>query len=217
MCGRFALSAKTKDIQKLAPIKPSYLIDELDYNIAPGTNILGITNSENEYLPDKFYWGLIPFGNDMKFSIINAKSETLNEKSSFKKLVNSNRVLIPASGFYEWAKAGKTKIPYYFGLSNYNLFSFAGLYNTIRTDEGNILKTITIITCEANELMLKVHNRMPVIIDETLSREYLNPINKINEFLLPYPSENMLLREVSSFVNNPRNNAIACTKGLFDE
>jgi len=214
MCGRFALSAKTKDIEKLAPIKPSFLIDEQRYNITPGTNILAITKDDNNYIPDRFHWGLLPFGNDMKFSIINARCETINEKPSFRKLVNTSRVLIPATGFYEWAKAGKTKIPYYFSLNDESIFSFAGLYNIIRTESGNLLKTIAIITCEANEIMQTVHNRMPIIIDEKLSIEYLNPENNINEFLLPYPSENMKLREVSAYVNNPRNDSIECTKGV---
>ena len=127
MCGRFALSATTKDVEKLLPILKSTEELKPRYNIAPTQPIAAILNiSPNEIT--FLRWGMIPFwaknksiGNKM----INARAETLLEKPSFRNLLRKRRCLIIADGFFEWKKikGEKKKIPYFIKILFYT-FSF---------------------------------------------------------------------------------------------
>jgi len=138
-----------------------------------------ITNEKNNTI-QLYNWGLIPhWANDdsIKKFTLNAKSETIHEKPSFKNAVQ-NRCLILIDGFYEWKwldAKGKNKQKYLITLPNNEAFAFAGLYsNWLDKNNGEITKTYTILTTEANELMSEIHNtkkRMPII---------LSPTNEIN-------------------------------------
>lgn len=130
-----------------------------------------ITNLEPQSI-QLFQWGLIPFwakDKSIQKNTLNARLETLHEKPSFRKSMQ-NRCLILADGFFEWQwldTKGKQKQKYLITLPDESLFAFAGLYNTwVDKETGEIVKTYTIITTAANELMSRIHNtkkRMPVI------------------------------------------------------
>lgn len=132
-----------------------------------------ITNSNPEKI-QLCQWGLIPHwakDSSIQKNTLNAKLETLNEKPSFRNVLN-NRCLVIADAFYEWQwldERGKNKQKYEIHLPNNELFAFAGLWdNWVDTTTGEIITSYTIITTEANELLSKIHNskkRMPVIID----------------------------------------------------
>lgn len=185
---------------------------EKSYNITPSTyNPVIIRNSPNKAVMMK--WGFIPaWSKDRKFSLINIRMETLNEKAYFKNILLKNRCLIPADGFYEWKKLdleGKEeKVPYYFQLEKKGLFSFAGLYSKLTDAEGKDLFTYAIITCHPNSTMKNIHNRMPVIFASGDEDVWLNPdehsLEKLQNLLLPF-SGKMLLHPVSYRVNNPAN------------
>ena len=163
-------------------------------------------------------WGLVPswapdpsIGNRM----INARSETLTEKPSFKQLLGTHRCLIPADGFYEWRREGKGKVPMRVVMKDRQLFTFAGLWDVWRSDpEGGELYTFTIITTNANALLRVIHNRMPVIIDNLGGRTWLDPAvshpGTLSILLQPLPSELMDAYEASRLVNDPRNDSAAC-------
>jgi putative SOS response-associated peptidase YedK len=129
-----------------------------------------ITNT-NPFLIKEYYWGLIPSwskDDSIRAYTLNAKIETLLEKPSFKDCVN-NRCLILIDGFYEWKwldKVGKTKQKYLLTHKNDEAFALAGLYNDwLNKETGEVRRTYTIVTTEANELMAEIHNnkkRMPV-------------------------------------------------------
>src|SRR5205814_3605401 len=111
-------------------------------------------------------WGLVPFWSKEpkpSYSTINARAEGIADKPAYRKPIRSQRCIIPADGFYEWQKTGDGKLPYFIHLKDGDLFGFAGLYDIYKDKEGNELKTFTIITTDANELMAPIHNRMPVI------------------------------------------------------
>ena len=138
---------------------------------------------------------------------INARAETLSEKSSFKELLKNQRCLVPASGFFEWKKEGSKKIPFYFHLPKILLFACAGLYDCWKCPDGKLLFTYTIITTEPNELIAKIHNRMPSILqpeheDRWLSKVPLSAVD-LKEILSPFPAENMSMYPVSPLVNSP--------------
>ena len=141
-----------------------------------------ITNKESDTI-QLFNWGLIPLwakDTTIRKSTLNARIETLTEKPSFRDVVN-NRCLILVDGFFEWQwldPKGKQKQKYLITLPNNEAFAFAGLWNewTDKTT-GELLKTYTIITTEANELMSKIHNsqkRMPFILTKENEFEWLN-------------------------------------------
>ena len=128
-------------------------------------------------------WGLIPHWyqgmqpNEIANKTLNARVETLHEKVSFKKLVNSNRCIIPSNGFFEFQHQGSNKIPYFIYPTRDEIFSMAGLYDEwVDQSTGELMRTFTIITTEANELMAEIHNqkkRMPLLLDANYTNDFL--------------------------------------------
>ncbi len=140
--------------------------------------------------------------------LINARSETVAEKPSFKEAFRLRRCLIPADGFYEWARTETgTKQPFYFRMKDEQPFAFAGLWE--RWGEGReTIESCTILTTAANELLSPVHDRMPVIV---APKDYglwldqkVTKAERLTPLLRPYPAAEMTSYPVSSSVNNPR-------------
>src|SRR6185369_16495767 len=140
-----------------------------------------------------------------------ARGETIAEKPSFRGSFKYKRCLIPADGFYEWqAKAGaKTKIPHFIHMKDRKPFAFAGLWDEWHSPDGATLRTFTIITTEPNELMSKLHNRMPVILDKKDYADWLDAAPRTPDSLLPlikpFPADRMSAYPVSTMVNTPNN------------
>jgi putative SOS response-associated peptidase YedK len=155
-------------------------------------------------------WGLVPhWVKDPKESMhpINARAETLAEKPMFRSLLKNKRCLIPASGFYEWMKEGKKKNPFYIHLKENPIFAFAGLYDVWYDASGEAHATYTIITTEANELVARLHNRMPVILKRENENRWLSgdapSQEELKDILGPFPPDEMDMHRVSSRVNSP--------------
>jgi putative SOS response-associated peptidase YedK len=164
-------------------------------------------------------WGLVPsWAQDPSIGqrMINARADTLLEKASFKQLVARRRCLVPADGFYEWRREGKRKVPMWVRLKSHEPFAFAGLWDSwLDRDSGSELYTFTIITTQANALVRRIHDRMPVIYDAGMGRQWLErPLDASAKILLavlqPLPSELMEAHEVSTLVNSPENDTAAC-------
>jgi putative SOS response-associated peptidase YedK len=209
MCGRFTLTDNISEVAKAfnVPVPPSLQIAPR-YNIAPTQNVVAIL--PNETL-DVLRWGLVPaWAKDESIGskMINARAETLAEKPSFKRLLNSKRCLVVADGFYEWKKEAGGKTPMYITLKNKELFAFAGLWDSWRSPEGEQIRTCTLITTQPNDLVVSIHNRMPVILSAEARKEWLDPSLHDEHLLLPllapYPAEQMSARAVSRLVNNPQ-------------
>lgn len=217
MCGRYTLvkTEKLKDRFNLAKTVPDM---HANYNVAPGQQMPVITVDENGTTKaEVMKWGLIPFwAKDPKvgYRMINARSESLFDKPTWKKLIARKRCLVPADGFYEWKKINgdkKThKQPLYIHPKQTDLFSFAGLWETWKDVEGLEWKTYSIITTDANKEMSGVHDRMPVILHKEDESSWLSPSldNKedIEHFLRPYDDNGLEMYEVSDEVNSPKNN-----------
>ena len=166
MCGRFKAGFEFREIKVRWQI-----FNDLDfaphYNIAP-TQMHPIVVARAGAVEARLMrWGLVPYwakdqaiGNKM----INARSETLAERPAFRDLLSSRRCLVPADGFYEWHKEGKTKQPMLIHVKDRELFGFAGLWDRWKKPDGTLLESFTIATCAPNELMRGIHDRMPVII-----------------------------------------------------
>jgi putative SOS response-associated peptidase YedK len=211
MCGRYSLVC-IDDLGNRFRVFNPMIGARSKFNIAPGTRQPVIVQEAGGRTLPTMQWGLIPpWTKDIRSAkpIINARAETLAEKPSFKPLLKDQRCLVPASGFYEWKKEGTKKTPFYIHLPEHPLFSFAGLYDQWHGPEGAILSSYTIITCEPNDRLAAVHNRMPVILRPPDEDRWLSGTSSgsgdLNEILAPYPAEDMALYPVSPLVNTLSN------------
>lgn len=154
------------------------------YNIAPANSVLVVLFDGKRRRLKTMHWGLLPhFKTAGKAAplLFNARAETLSKKFTFSKLVEKQRCLIVADGFYEFLPVGKTKRPVRYILKEGKLFAFAGLYAVDKDDKA----ACTIVTTEANELVKKVHPRMPVILEKPGEKQWLDPSIAEYESLVP--------------------------------
>jgi putative SOS response-associated peptidase YedK len=221
MCGRFKAGFEFREIKVRWRV-----FNDLDftphYNIAPTQTHPIIVERAGVVEARPMRWGLVPYwakdqaiGNKM----INARSETLAERPAFRDLLSSRRCLVPADGFYEWRKEGKTKQPMLIHVKNRELFGFAGLWDRWKKPDGTLLETFTIATCAPNELMRGIHDRMPVIIQRKDESAWLDPrlkSDRVMPLLAPYPTEMMEVYPVSMLVNSPANDRPECAEPFRD-
>jgi putative SOS response-associated peptidase YedK len=183
MCGRYGLFTSKKQLKEHYQLVEEFSDVHQRYNIPPGSVMPVIINKTgiNQLLFMK--WGLVPsWAKDetIGYKMINARVETLQEKSSFKNLLPSNRCLIPSSGYFEWKHEENTKQPFFIKVKEIDLMSFAGLYSQWKKSDGNILHTYTIITTSAISSLENIHNRMPVVLSKQLESAWLSTENKID-------------------------------------
>lgn len=202
MCGRFALVADLRDIQKIFDIHDISCEYRSGWNIAPGQLIPAVIRDGGVNKLVCFSWGLIPAWSKNRFmtdGLINARAETVDKKPSFQDAFRKRRCLIVADGFYEWKKEGGKKLPMYYYLKTGRPFCFAGLYDTWISPDKKEVKTCTIITTTANELIAPVHDRMPVILSPESVKIWMEKDGsdalKLKSVLRPYPSEEMDSRQ----------------------
>ena len=219
MCGRFTLSASPTSLTETFP--GFELPDQLTprYNITPTQDVAVVANN-NPGKIDLFRWGLIPswakdptIGNRM----INARSEMLSQKPSFRTAYRRWRCLVLADGYYEWRKepGGGAKTPFYIRMASEKPFAFAGLWEQWQPSrDADAVLSCTILTCPPNEMLEQIHHRMPVILDYDAYDLWLEPNNQppaeLNHLLQPYPADAMTAYAVSRLVNQPRNDRAEC-------
>lgn len=212
MCGRYELHSHPAAIALAFGLAHSPDV-QARYNIAPMTEVpvIRIGNDARRELV-RMRWGLVPrWAKDPSIGarMINARAESLPEKVSFKLAFQRHRCLLPADGFYEWrdvAAPHPHKEPLHIGMKNGALFGLAGLYERWLSEEGAVLNTCTIVTTEANSMMRKLHDRMPVIIAPGDYARWLDPAHPAGDDLLaPYPAGEMAWYPVSTRVNAVRN------------
>lgn len=208
MCGRFSLTANEAELNLRFGLEGGAAPYVPRYNGAP-TQMLAVITNENPQKLSYHRWGLIPpwvkdvsIGNKM----INARSETIMEKASFKYTLMHKRCLVPSNGFYEWQKdAGKQ--PFRIFVKNTPVFAMAGLWERWKSPEGTVIESFNIITTDANSFMQTIHDRMPVILKPSDEKTWLESkdTTEILSLLKPYDSEGMDYYPVSKLVNSPRN------------
>ena len=221
MCGRFTLATDLAQLEERFSFHTANRSFAPRYNIAPSQAVLAVIRDEKDNRAGNrgglLRWGLIPsWAKDAEIGnrMINARAETVAEKPSFRRALQQRRCLILADGFYEWRQEGKKKIPTFITLASREPFAFAGLWETWRPPDGEVIHSCTIITTTPNTLMEVIHNRMPVILareSETawLDRTITEP-EKLLPLLVPYPETLMDAYEVALTVNSPKNDSPAC-------
>lgn len=217
MCGR-AYSTVTQEELEFRYLNKKIPDLELkpNYNLAP-TQIAPIVYvKENERTVEMMRFGLIPaWAKDIKsaskYSLINARAEEIREKKSYAPAFKHRRCILPLSGFYEWHNENGKKRPFAIQMKEQTIISVAAVYEHW-TDKlkGEIIPSFAIITCAANSIMSKIHDRMPVILNQSDEEFWLDPKNQdvdaLAKLLVPYPGNNLNCYEVSLAVNSPKNN-----------
>ena len=200
MCGRFAqtnIIKATSDIVKTVIGK----VDSIDnFNISPGQEAAVIKKYSNGRALELGHWSIFPSWAKDKEGfrpLHNTRLESL-VKPYFKRLISTNRLLIPCSYFYEWSKSEENKkIPYCFKLKNDDLMYFAGTF------ENN---QFSIITREADGENSKIHHRQPLIINKSKINDYLNLKNNAQEILQSIKPPELHFYQIGLEINNPKNN-----------
>lgn len=185
MCERYSLAAEAAEIKKRFEVEIPRTYHPT-FNAAPTHQLFVITNESPEWLMPCF-WGLMPVmqkSKSLSSKLINAPVESILEKPTHKSALQRKRCLIPADGFYLWHIAGKkTKIPYRVVPHNDQLFAFAGFWEQMEDEAGEVIHTFTIITCPANADLQPISTRMPVILNEENEKIWLDNSSTDEEHL----------------------------------
>lgn len=218
MCGRYRIKDTdqiTEHLRKTHNI-PEWLIDQRQsrYNIAPSQDCpVIIMDDEGDVLPVpcSMRWGFVPSWEKSakpKLAPINAQAETAATNGMFKQAVQQRRCLVPADGFYEWLRLddGKVKLPFDIHLKGNRPFVMAGIYEQATASRP---ATFAILTTRSNEIMMKIHNRMPAILDDVEAKRWLTPgpitVDDVVRLTTPHAAEEMEAVPISALVNSPRN------------
>lgn len=216
MCGRYRI----KDTDQLtAHLRETFgipeWVEELNrprFNIAPSQDCpVVIMDDEGEAIVPAFMrWGFVPYWEKSerpKIAPINVQAETVATNGMFRQSLQKRRCLIPADGFYEWLRLDEqTKVPFDIHLRGSRPFFMAGIYEQAAAGRP---ATFAVLTTTPNELMAKIHTRMPAILDDHEAKRWLTPGGVTPEnvagFAAPHPADEMEAVSISSLVNNPRN------------
>jgi putative SOS response-associated peptidase YedK len=214
MCGRYVTpeEAEAERIFRVHRIGWQFL---RSYNVAPSQPVPVVRMRDGEREGVTLRWGLVPFfarGVPPRYSTINAAIEKLAASPSWRgPWARGQRCLLPATGFYEWhVNEDGSKTPFYITCADQPVFGLAGLWESSRADDGNVIQSCTIITMPPNPLLAEIHNakqRMPAILQsQDIDAWLTGPIDQAQSALKPYPSDSMAAWPVSSRVNSPKNN-----------
>ena len=201
MCGRYVVTnpvSKTKSL-----VKTAIKVEDIEnYNAHPYQGLPVIKKYTNGNALENLKWGLVPSWSKKKEfkPLINARLETIDEKVSFKKLIQLTRCVAVADGFYEWKREEKNKIPYYFLREDKKIIYIAGIYENDQ---------FCLVTEEASKNVLEIHHRQPVILNEKDVNRYLNIELNGSSFLKECKKPNLEFYEISKEVNKPTNNSIS--------
>jgi putative SOS response-associated peptidase YedK len=210
MCGRFTITLPADEVQEQLELGSMPENWRPRYNAAPTQPVAVVSNAQTRDV-EWMRWGLIPsWAKDMEIGsrLINARSETVVEKPSFRQAFNRRRCILLADGFYEWQRLEGKKgpsTPYHFHRKDRAAFGLAGLWETWRTPEGEEIRSCTILTTSANGVVAPVHDRMPVMLSGDAIWSWINEAKSEEHLALlkPYPEDWMDRYQVSRLVNDP--------------
>jgi len=204
MCGRYTFRSRgSGEFYGVPASDLPFLVPR--YNIAPTQDVPVIVERGAERKLAMLQWGLVPSWSKEPKGFINARAETLEGKPSFSESFQRRRCLIPADGFYEWQRNGRSKQPYFFQLKDESPFAFAGIWDKWQGN-GVSITSCAIITTTPNELLATIHDRMPVILSDDAQERWLRTDARpaeLKEMLVPFPGSRMKCFPVSSRVNGP--------------
>ena len=220
MCGRYSLATPAQNELRARFALGESVQLRRRFNVAPGDDVAAVTTSKaGEPRGELLRWGLVPhWAKDPKtgFKMINARAETVTEKPAYRDAIKTRRCLITADGFYEWQArtSAKRKQPFHITRADGAPFAFAGLWAIWHGAGDEVLRTCTIVTTEANDLLRDVHNRMPVILPDQDAEEawldHATPRAVVTGLLAPLPDALTAKRPVGFAVSDARYDGPDC-------
>lgn len=225
MCGRYAVTLAPEGLARLlgalghAPRVPAR------FNAAPGQSLPVVRRRRGggrEIVPLR--WGLVPSwskGPDARFSMINARAETVATKPAYRGAFRHRRCLVPASGFFEWQAVPGGKRPWYFASADGAGFAFAGLWEYWAGAGGDEIESFAVVVTDANARVAPVHDRMPAILAPEDHGRWLGeedlPLRAVETLLKPCPAEWLTAWPVGTRVNSPANDDPSLIEPVPDE
>ena len=216
MCGRFNSIASGKDFAEVYGAEFLGVDLPANHNVAPTALVHVLSQFESRRLVETMTWGLVPSWSKDKTrsaSMINARSETLREKPSFRNLINKYRCVIPIQGFYEWqVLPSDSKKPrkqaHYISRSDGQVMTLAGLWTTWNSPDNSELKTCTIITIEATNKLGEIHHRMPVILERMNIDAWLDNDASLPQELLKVAPDEVVMSQPTNRLDRPSRSKI---------
>ncbi|MGZ8562780.1 MAG: SOS response-associated peptidase [Candidatus Limnocylindria bacterium] len=219
MCGRFAQPRSAEELARIFHARPAADLAGERFNVAPTDEVAAVVEHHGERVVDAFRWGLVPFyaaSQKGAARLINARAETAETSPAFRTAFARHRCIVPADAFYEWRRqrdpaTGRTirSEPFAVRRRDGEPLALAGLWSSWRDpDTAARLYTCTILTTDPNELVARIHDRMPVVLDPTDWDAWLaegTPAAQLRPLLRPAPAERLHAYAVSPAVNNVRN------------
>ena len=210
MCGRYTITKQKKDVENQFDVKIDEYIYKINYNAAP-TQILPVITNDQLNKVNFFKWGLVPYwakNQNIGNKMINARIETITEKPAYKQAIHKRRCIIIADGYYEWMETSRGKKPYHITMNKNQLFAFAGIWESWKNNQGEIVKTFSIITQDAYNEIAHIHHRMPVKLNPKEKLFWLNAetAEQAIEYVKTQEKYEFKTNEVSTEVNSPANN-----------
>ena len=220
MCGRFTLKTPPSALAKFFGLPETPDLAPR-FNVAPTQPVATVLVLTGDRQFRMMRWGLVPsWAKDLSIGnrMINARAETIVEKPSFRTALRERRCIVMADGFYEWEHKAQPRRPFHIVNKDGTPLGFAGLWERWKPPEGDPIESCTIITTTANELVGKLHDRMPVILEPGDYDLWLDPSVREPERVLPllrqYPAKKMESFPVSTLVNSPAHESPECLKPL---
>jgi putative SOS response-associated peptidase YedK len=215
MCGRYTLTKidpATLRSRFGFEVDPTLDFDERPrFNIAPTDPVLAVRAADGGRRElGRLRWGLLPgrWAEESSRALINARAETIDTQPAYRESFLTRRCLIPADGFYEWRRDENGKQPVWIARRDGEPFAFAGIWAALPAPSGgDAVHTCSIVTCEPNELVRPIHDRMPVILDPGAEGPWVAPDGDpaaLRELLRPIAPDVLDVREVSDAVNDVR-------------
>ena len=216
MCGRMTQQRPTSELAEIFDAEDRIDAPGGRFNLAPTDEAAVVVQREDSRAIVPYRWGLIPHWSDSPNTgnrMFNARAETLDRNAAFRYAFSKRRCLVPADAYYEWKRVGKVRQPYAIARPDGRPIALAGLWAGWKDDAtGEVIRSFTVITTSANEMMAPIHDRMPVMIPEAAWDRWLDPgrlegeaLAELKGLLVPSGEDWLELFPVSRRVNNVRN------------
>ena len=207
MCGRYSLAPQAGILRAHFKLDATPIVRPC-YNISPSQDCPVIVKQRSTARKLTFMrWGLIPSwssGPTNKFSMFNARSETVSEKPAFREALTRRRCLIPTDGYYEWTSQKTNKQAYRITMQNQTIFAFAGLWESWQRN-GKKINSFTILTAQSSPAVSQIHHRMPLIVAPHHYTDWLANTCPVKT-LITKNDLDLVGFKVSNKINNPRYN-----------
>jgi putative SOS response-associated peptidase YedK len=222
MCNRYLLLNRAEELARLCGLE-DFPDEPPRYNLSPGQWMWAVVkDAAGKRRPVRLRWGVVLEGGTGRTYLCNARAETAHRLPLFRDSFAKRRCLVPADGFYEWAKHGRFRQPYLFQMAGGSSFCFAGLWSSSRGSvSGEAIESGVILTTAPNELVRPIHDRMPLILPPDLYEAWLDPETKdLSETLAhldPFPAARMQRFAVSTYVNSSTHEGPKCIEPIPNE